>query len=377
MTRATGVRRDRSASERAWNFSAGPATLPLPVLERVRDELLSLPGARASILEISHRSKAFEAIAEEAGSNLRGLLAIPDAHHVLFLQGGASLQFAMAPMNLLGDRVAQYVITGSWGRRALAEARTVGRADAVWDGASERDTDVPDLGSLTLDPAAAYVHITSNETIGGVQFPPDAVSRLRETPTLVCDLSSDFLSRPIDAPRYGLMYAGAQKNAGPAGLTVVALDGALTERIGSGLPAILDYGTHVEHRSLFNTPPTFAIYVLMHVTRWLRDDVGGLAPMASRNEEKASLLYEAIDGSGGFYRGHARPAARSRMNATWRLADEDLERRFLDEARANDLLELRGHRSVGGIRASIYNAMPIEGVRALRSFMDDFARRNG
>jgi phosphoserine aminotransferase len=363
-------------SERVWNFSAGPAALPLPVLEQARDELLSLPGAGASILEISHRSAAFEAILDETEANLRELLEIPGSHHVLFLQGGASLQFAMVPMNLRGERRAQYVVTGSWGRRALAEARTIVGAEVAWDGAADGYTSVPDLGSVALDAGAAYVHLTANETIGGVEFPAGFEAALPADPPLVCDASSDFLSRPIEVSRFGVLYAGAQKNAGAAGLTVVILDERIAGRIPDGLPTMLDYRTHVEHRSTYNTPPTFAIYVLLLVTRWLRDDVGGLDKMAERNEEKAALLYEAIDASEGFYRGHARPDARSRMNVTWRLRDEDLERAFLDEARANGLVELKGHRSVGGIRASIYNAMPVEGVRALRSFLEEFATRN-
>lgn len=359
---------------RAWNFSAGPATLPLPVLERARAELLELPGAGASVLEISHRSRAFEAVIEEAEANLRALLGVPDTHHVLFLQGGASLQFAMAPMNLLGPgAAAEYVLTGSWSRRALAEAERLGAARIAWDGAEGGYTAVPDLGSLELDPGAAYLHVTSNETIQGVQL-PDGFEPRGGAP-LVCDASSDFLSRPLPVERYGLLYAGAQKNAGPAGLTIVLIREDLLERIPEGLPTMLDYRTHVEHRSLYNTPPTFAIYVFLLVTRWLRDEVGGLEAMRERNREKAALLYEAIDASEGFYRGHATPEARSLMNVTFRLPSEELERAFVAEAREAGLLELAGHRSVGGIRASIYNAMPLEGVRALRAFMDDFRAR--
>jgi phosphoserine aminotransferase len=363
-------------SHRVWNFSAGPATLPLPVLQQARDELLSLPGVGASVLEISHRSKAFEAIVDETEANLRELLEIPETHRMLFLQGGASLQFAMVPMNFLGDRAAQYVVTGSWGKKAVAEARHVGAIDVVWDGGDDGYAAVPDLGDLSFDGSAAYVHVTSNETIGGVELPAGFERRVRSRAPLVCDASSDFLSRPLDVARFGLIYAGAQKNAGPAGLTIVVLDDALAARAGDGIPTMLDYRTHVEHRSLYNTPPTFAVYVLMLVTRWLRDEIGGLDKMAERNEEKAALLYDAIDASDGFYRGHAKPEARSRMNVTWRLPDEELERSFVEKARAHDLVELKGHRSVGGIRASIYNAMPVEGVRALRSFMDDFAARH-
>lgn len=364
-------------SERAWNFSAGPAMLPLPVLEQVRDELLALPGAGASILEISHRSAAFEAILEETETNLRDLLTIPRTHRVLFLQGGASLQFAMVPMNLSGDRPPRYVLTGSWSTKALAEARRVGDAEVAWDGAPDGYASVPDLASVSWGDDPSYVHVTANETIGGVEFPAGFETRAPAGAALVCDASSDILSRPIDVSRFALVYAGAQKNAGPAGVTIVVVDERRLERIPDGLPRMLDYRTHAEHRSLYHTPPTFAIYVLLLVTRWIRDDIGGLDKMAERNEEKAALLYAAIDASDGFYRGHARPDARSRMNVTWRLREEILERAFVDEARSHGLVELEGHRSVGGIRASIYNAMPPEGVRALRSFVDDFARRHG
>ncbi len=359
--------------ERVWNFSAGPATLPLPVLERAREELLALPGAGASVLEISHRSSAFDAVIHEAETNLRELLAVPDTYRVLFLQGGASLQFSMVPMNLLGDATAEYVVGGSWARKALAEARKAGATRVVWDGAESSYTTVPDLAALDLDPSAAYLYVTSNETIQGVQLP--AGFEPASGAALVCDASSDFLSRPIAVERYGLMYAGAQKNAGPAGLTIALLREDLLERIPDGLPTMLDYRTYAESGSRYNTPPVFAIYVLMLVTRWLRDEVGGLREMHERNRTKAAVLYEAIDESGGFYRGHAAPEARSLMNATWRLPSEDLETAFVEEAGDRGLLELKGHRSVGGIRASIYNAMPLEGVLALRSFMDDFRAR--
>lgn len=359
--------------ERSWNFSAGPATLPLPVLERTQQDLLALPGAGASVLEISHRSSAFDAVIQEAEANLRELLAVPDTHRVLFLQGGASLQFSMVPMNLLGEGIAEYVVGGSWARKALAEARKLGATRVVWDGTETSYTTVPDLGALELDPSAAYLHVTSNETIQGVEL-PEGFEPESGAP-LVCDASSDFLSRPIPVERYGLVYAGAQKNAGPAGLTVVLVREDLLDRIPDGLPTMLDYRTYAESGSMHNTPPVFAIYVLMLVTRWLRDEVGGLAAMHDRNRAKAAVLYEAIDASEGFYRGHAAPEARSLMNVTWRLPSEDLEDTFVEEAGDLGLLELKGHRSVGGIRASIYNAMPVEGVRALRSFMDDFRAR--
>lgn len=362
-------------THRVWNFSAGPGALPVPVLERVRDELLTYPGAGASILELSHRSRAFEAVIEEAEANLRELLHVPGTHRVLFLQGGASLQFAMVPMNLLptAGGPAAFVVTGSWSRKAFAEARGQGEAVIAWDGAETGFATVPET-LAGLAPDAAYLHVASNETIQGVELP--AGFEPEAGPPLVCDASSDFLSRPIPVERYGLLFAGAQKNAGPAGLTVVLVREDLLERIPESLPTMLDYRIYAEHRSLYNTPPTFAIYVLALVTRWLRDEVGGLAEMHERNRRKAALLYEAIDGSKGFYRGHAAPEARSLMNVTFRLPSQELERAFVAEAAERDLVELRGHRSVGGIRASIYNAMPLEGVRALRAFMDDFRSRH-
>jgi phosphoserine aminotransferase len=355
---------------RVWNFAAGPGAMPLSVLQRARDELLELPGAGASILEVSHRSRAFDAVMQEAEANLRALLAVPQTHRVLFLQGGASLQFSMAPMNLLRTRAA-YVVTGTWGRKALAEAKRHGEVDVVWDGADAGYSTVP----KRLEPSwNDYLHVTSNETIEGVELPPGFEPD--EGAPLVCDASSDFLSRPIAVERYGLLYAGAQKNAGPAGLTVALLREDLLEGIHHGLPTMLDYRTHATSRSRYNTPPVFAVYVLMLVTGWLRDAVGGLAAMSEINRAKASLLYEAIDVSGGFYRGHATPEARSLMNVTFRLPAEELERAFVAEAAANGLAELQGHRSVGGIRASIYNAMPLEGVRELRAFMDAFSSRH-
>jgi len=355
--------------DRVWNFSPGPGALPLPVLERVRDELLEYPGAGASILEISHRSPAFERVIEEAEANLRDLLHIPSTYRVLFLQGGASLQFSMVPMNLLLES-AGYVVTGSWGKKnAHAEAIHRGGARTVRDGGETGYTEVP----TSLDGLADgldYLHVTSNETIEGVEFPLGFEPA--DGPPLVCDASSDLLSRPIPVERYGLLYAGAQKNAGPAGLTIVVLRADLLERIPRGVPTMLDYRTYVEHRSLYNTPPVFAIYVLMLVTRWLRDEIGGLDAMAERNREKASLLYDEIDGSNGFYRGHAAETGRSRMNVTFRLPDEAMEKEFVARAADEGMVELAGHRSVGGIRASIYNAVPVEAVRALRSFMERF-----
>jgi phosphoserine aminotransferase len=281
----------------------------------------------------------------------------------------------MVPMNLLGRGPGSYVVSGAWSEKAIAEAQTIGNAVATWDGGADGYITVPDLAELELDPAATYLHVTSNETIHGVQFPDGF--ELEGGPPLVCDASSDILSRPIALERYGMLYAGAQKNLGPAGVTIVVIRDELLERIPDGLPAILDYRSHVEYGSRYNTPPVFAIYMVMHVTRWLRDEIGGVEKMRAINAEKASLLYEAIDRSDGFYRGHARREARSQLNVTFRLPSDELDTAFAAEGERAGLIELAGHRSTGGIRASIYNGMQLEGVRALRELMDDFAARRG
>jgi phosphoserine aminotransferase len=363
------------STKRVHNFGAGPATLPLPVLEQVQDELLDYDGTGMSVMELSHRSAAFGAVIEEAEADLRALLDLSAEHAVLFLQGGASLQFAMVPANLRpAGASADYVMTGNWSRAALKEAAKSGNARTVGSTESTGFDRIPAQGELDLDPEAAYVHFTSNNTIYGTQWssepePPSGVP-------LVGDASSDALSRPIDIGRYGVLYAGAQKNLGPAGIAVVVLRKDLLERTPGGLPALLDYRLMAEKRSLYNTPPTFAVYVVGRVLKWLRG-LGGLAEIGKRNEAKARLLYDAIDGSGGFYRGHAQLASRSRMNVTFRLPNGDLEKTFVKEAGAADLAGLKGHRSVGGLRASIYNACPIESVRALVEFMADFQRRRG
>jgi phosphoserine aminotransferase len=361
-------------SDRVFNFAAGPGVLPLPVLEEAQRALISLPGIGVSPLEISHRSPWFADVIAEAEANLRTLLAIPDSHHVVFCQGGATMQFSMVPMCLLrGGGTAAYVVTGSWGAKAAKEAEKEGRVRIGWSGADEGFVRVPNDDEVrgAIEDVPAYLHITSNETIQGVEFPvtPRSVGAV----PLVCDASSDFLSRPVDIARHAVLYAGAQKNAGPAGVTVVIVRDDVLSRIPDGLPAMLDYRTYVEHHSMFNTPPVFAIYVLMLVTRWLRDDVGGLEKQLARNREKARLIYDAIDESDDFYRGHAETGSRSLMNVTWRLPSPELERRFITDAAARDLVELKGHRSVGGIRASLYNAMPVEGAEALADFMRAFA----
>jgi phosphoserine aminotransferase len=362
-------------AKRVHNFGAGPAVLPIPVLERVRAELFDYAGTGMSVMEMSHRSAAFEGILQRAEADLRSLLGLGEDHAVLFLQGGASLVFASLPANLRpAGASADYVLSGHWSKAALKEAQKSGRARLAGSTEASGFDRVPAQGELDLDPAAAYLHFTSNNTIYGTQWsidpePPPGVP-------LACDASSDALSRPVDVGRYGVFYAGAQKNLGPAGVTLVIVRKDLLERVPGGLPALLDYRLMAENRSLYNTPPTFAIYVVGLVLEWLKE-LGGLAEMARRNEEKARHLYEAIDGSGGFFRGHAHEDSRSRMNVTFRLPSEELEKAFLKEAQARGLDGLKGHRSVGGLRASIYNACPIESVRALADFMGEFRKERG
>jgi phosphoserine aminotransferase len=357
--------------KRLYNFSAGPAVLPVPVLERIRDEILCLPGCGASVMEISHRSKQFIEIQHAAKERLIRLLKVPETHDVLFLQGGARLQFSMVPMNLLRGQTApaQYIVTGSWGKYALSEAKKEGPVNVLYDGASNRYSELPKWTELTIPADAAYVHWTSNETIQGIQFQSD----LSVDCPVVCDCSSDFLYRPIDVSKYGLIYACAQKNAGPAGVTVVIIRRDLLERSNESLPGYLNYKHHADEDSMWNTPPTFAVYVLGLVTEWLETTIGGLDAMHRLNQRKAAIVYNAMDRHPGMYRGHARPVDRSLMNATFTLPNEDLESRFWAEAKKRGLDALKGHRSVGGIRASIYNAMPVEGVEALAQLMDDFA----
>lgn len=360
-------------TERIFNFSAGPAVIPVPVLEEAQRDLLSLPGVGMSVMEISHRSKTFDDIIGRAEAGLRELLGIPPNYKVLFLQGGASLQFSMVPMNLLpSDGNADYVITGSWGKKALKEARKVGTINIAATTADGGFTRVPGQDELQLNPRAAYVHITTNETIEGVVWKNEP--EVGDVP-LVADASSDILSHPIPVEKYGLVYAGAQKNMGPSGVTLVIIRDDLLQRIPDGLHTMLDYRTHAENNSLYNTPNTWGIYILGLVCNWLKDK-GGLTAMQRENDEKAQLIYDVIDGT-DFYRGHADPDCRSIMNVTFRLPSEELEKKFASQATAEGLDGLKGHRSVGGIRASIYNAFPRAGVERLVSFMRDFERTNG
>ena len=356
---------------RAHNFSAGPAVLPESVLAEVGRDMLALPSAKASILEISHRGKTFEEIIAAAQANLRRLLSIPDNYEVLFLQGGSRLQFSMIPMNLLGEghNSADYILTGLWSKHAQKEAQKGGDTRVAWDGSDGNYTTLPANADLQLDSNAAYVHFTSNETIQGVQFgcEPD----VGDVP-LVCDASSDFLYKPLAMERYGLLYACAQKNAGAAGVTVVIIRKDLLERSRDELPSYLNYRLHAEEGSLLNTAPTFAIYVVRLVTDWLLNEVGGLEKMHARNQSKAKMLYEVLDSSAGFYAGHAQADCRSLMNVVFRLPSDELTEKFVAQATEQNLTGLAGHRWAGGIRASIYNAMPVAGVEALRDFMTRF-----
>ena len=358
---------------RIHNFSAGPAVLPVDVLEQVQQDLLSLPGVGMSVLEISHRSKAFDEIIEGCEADLRRLGNIPDNYRVLFLQGGASLQFSMVPMNLLPQGgSADYILTGVWSDKALKEAKKVGAVKVAGSTQAENYARIPKQSELTLDPGAAYVHYTTNNTIYGTEWHwlPD----VGNVP-LVADASSDIFSRPLETSKFGLIYAGAQKNLAPAGLTLVIVRDDLVERTPPGLPTMLQYGVQAENKSLYNTPPVFPIYVMRLVLRWILKQ-GGLAAVERVNLRKADKLYAEIDRT-GFYRGHAQKDSRSRMNVTFRLPTEELEKLFVKESTAAGLDGLKGHRSVGGLRASIYNAFPEGGVDALVQFMQEFERRHG
>ncbi|NVZ09239.1 3-phosphoserine/phosphohydroxythreonine transaminase [Allochromatium humboldtianum] len=358
---------------RVYNFSAGPAMLPEAVLAQARDEMLDWRGSGMCVAEMSHRGKEFMSIAAEAEADLRELLAIPANYKVLFLQGGASLQFSMIPMNLLrGAEGADYINTGSWSKKAIAEARHYGSVNVAATTESSKFTRAPAQDELSLSADAAYVHYTPNETIEGVEFPyvPETGGK-----PLVADMSSTILSRPIDVSKFGLIYAGAQKNIGPAGLTIVIVREDLIGQPIQGTPTMLDYKIHADNDSMYNTPPTYAWYLAGLVFKWLKD-MGGLTTMAEVNARKARKLYDVIDAS-SFYANPVAPTDRSWMNVPFTLANAELDEVFLKEAKAAGLTTLKGHRSVGGMRASIYNAMPEAGVDALVAFMQEFECRNG
>ncbi len=374
MSASPAVR--NAAADRPVNFSAGPAILPLEVLEEAARGVIALDGIGLSVMEISHRSAAFETIYERAHEGLKRLLRVPDTHEVLFLQGGARGQFAQVPLNFLKQgQTARFVVSGYWAQGALEEAATLGQAEALVSSEDRQFAELPSLDGVDIPKGTAYVHTTSNNTLYGTQWPqmPSFGPDVRH----VCDMSSDILSRPIDVSDYALIYAGAQKNAGPSGITIVIVDKQWMAEGRQDIPKIWRYDVMAKNQSMYNTPPTFAIYCVDLVAQWL-EGLGGLDAIAERNETKARLLYDAIDGSGGFYRGTVtRPEHRSRMTVTYRLPSEQLDKQFVAESAGQGLVGLKGHRAVGGIRASIYNAMDVAGVERLVDFMQDFARRHG
>lgn len=360
-------------TSRVLNFYSGPATLPLAVLEKAQSELTDFRGTGMSVIELSHRSEAFLAVLRSAEKRLRSLLKLPDDYHVLFLQGGASLQFSMVPMNFLAGGSADYVITGTWSEKARKAASQFGTANVINQIRADGYVSVPVAEELRFTADANYVHYVSNETIDGLEFPYDLDGL--GTP-VVCDASSNILSRPIDIEKYSLIYAGAQKNIGPSGVTVVVVRDEFLERCRGKQQGVLSYNSFAENESMPNTPNTWGIYIIDLVCEWL-EQRGGVEAIATVNHAKAKLLYEAIDSSDGFYKGTVERSARSRMNVTFRLATAALEEEFCQEAKNAGLVGLKGHRSVGGIRASIYNAFPLEGIDRLTEFMKDFSSRKG
>lgn len=364
----------KEQTRRAHNFNAGPSALPLAVLQKAQEELVDFRANGMSVMELSHRSAAFEEVHNEAIAKLRSLLSIPEEYEVLFLQGGASLQFGMIPMNFLQpESTAAYVMTGAWSEKALEDAKLYGKPYESATTKGENYRRIPSFDELRYQPTDAYVHLTSNNTIFGTQWAsfPDT----GDVP-LIADMSSDIMSKPVDVSKFAMIYAGAQKNLGPSGVTVVIMRKDMIERANKNLPAMLRYSTHAKNNSLYNTPPTFGIYMLGEVLAWI-EQTGGLEQVAKRNEEKAGLIYDAIDASQGFYVGHAELNSRSLMNVTFRVQDEELEKKFLAEAKKEGFIGVNGHRSVGGCRASIYNAVPYESCLAFREFMLQFQKVNG
>lgn len=360
-------------TKRAYNFNAGPAALPLEVLQQAQEQLVEYQAIGMSIMEISHRSSEYEQLNEETQTLLKELFAIPEGYKVLFLQGGASTQFAMIPMNFLKPgKTAAYVNTGSWADKAFKEAKLFGEAAYVASSEADKFTRIPDLSGLALSPDTAYLHITSNETIEGAQFQtyPDTGSI-----PLIGDMSSDILSRPVDISKFAMIYAGAQKNLGPSGVTVVILREDMLNDLPKTIPTMLRYEIHAKNNSLYNTPPVYSVYMVNLVLKWIKAN-GGLAAMEQRNREKTDLIYSAIDNSNGFYSGVIDPAFRSTMNLTFRMQNEELEKKFIKESAAEGFVGLKGHRSVGGLRASTYNAVPYEACKALADFMNAFRQSN-
>ncbi|WP_020616006.1 3-phosphoserine/phosphohydroxythreonine transaminase [Paenibacillus daejeonensis] len=362
-------------TKRAFNFNAGPAALPLEVLQQAQEQFVNYHGAGMSIMEMSHRSKEYEQVNNDAQSLLRRLFHIPDNYHVLFLQGGASTQFAMLPMNLLQPgRPGAYVMTGSWAKKALKEAQLIGETAIAATSEGDSFTRIPSLSDIEVPAEAAYLHITSNETIEGTQY--GAYPNVADHATLIADMSSDILSRPVDIKQFGMIYAGAQKNLGPSGVTLVIIREDLAASSPKHLPAMLRYDTHVKANSLYNTPPSFSVYMVKLMLEWI-EARGGVSQVEQYNRDKTNLIYDAIDQSGGFYRGVAQAASRSTMNITFRIHDAELEKQFILQSEAQGFVGLKGHRDVGGLRASTYNSVPLESCRALAEFMKEFQKNNG
>ncbi|MBD3917535.1 3-phosphoserine/phosphohydroxythreonine transaminase [Paenibacillus sp. PR3] len=361
-------------TKRAFNFNAGPAALPLEVLQQAQEQFVDYHGAGMSIMEMSHRGALYEQVNNEAQSLLRKLFNIPNNYKVLLLQGGASTQFASIPMNFLRPgTTGAYVATGSWAEKAYKEAKLFGETAIVASSEADKFNRIPDVSSIVLPENAAYLHVTSNETIEGTQYQsyPDSGNV-----PLIADMSSDILCRPVDVSKFGMIYAGAQKNLGPSGVTIVILREDLAQDSPKTIPTMLRYDTHAKNDSLYNTPPSFSVYMVSLVLKWLKER-GGVAAMEQYNRNKTNLIYNAIDNSGGFYRGFAQPESRSIMNLTFRLQSEELEKLFAKESEAEGFVGLKGHRSVGGLRASTYNAVPLESCQALVQFMAEFQKRHG
>jgi phosphoserine aminotransferase len=359
---------------RIFNFSAGPCTLPYSALEEAHAEFLDYKGKGMSLIEMSHRSAEYDAVHMEAMDLIKRLYGLPENYKVLFLGGGATMQFSMVPMNLMGPgQSCDFTLTGAWAKKAFADAKKIGNVNVIFDGSGDNFMSLPDPAGLKVNPDAAYFHMTSNETIGGVQWSdfPDT----GEVP-LVCDMSSDFVSRRIPVEKFGLIYAGAQKNAGPAGTSIVIIREDLLKRSSDNLTAYMSYATHAPKDSMYNTPPVFPIYMMMKTLQWL-EKKGGLDAATKMANDRASLIYGAMAADAGFYSCPVKEDSRSIMNIVWRLPNEDLEKQFVSEALAAGMSGLKGHRSVGGCRASVYNAMPVEGAKALADFMGEFAKING
>lgn len=358
---------------RIYNFSAGPSILPEPVLEELAKEMVDYKGSGMSIIEMSHRGKIYSALHAEATNLLKETLGVPDNYKIMFLGGGASMQFGMLATSLLaGGKTCDFTLTGTWSKKAYEDAVRIGKVNVVFDGKKDNFSSLPDPATLKVNPGSEYLHITSNETIGGIQWQswPNTGSM-----PIVCDMSSDFMSRPVPIEKFGVIYAGAQKNLGPAGVAVVIMRQDILDKCPDNVMNYMNYKIHAENESMYNTPPVFCIYVIGKVLKWAKS-MGGLAGIEKLAQERSSIIYNAIDNSNGYYRSPVAKNCRSKMNIVWRLATEELENKFISEAAKQGMTELKGHRSVGGCRASVYNAMPVEGAKALAKFMAEFAKNN-